>query len=146
MAFGGSPEIVSVQPAGRGGLLAKLSGATLSARVGAFDATGAAPDSGLLSSNAGAIDEVPANTMSLPASFGPGPDDWTQEDVDTLLVHANDTVDSSVVWNARLVANAEPAPPGSSLTNNNVVIGLHNTNPVAASGLVALIQLLIPHS
>ena len=142
MAFGGAPAQALVQSAGRGTLIDTVTAATLAANAGAFDPTGAAVDTGLLNSNNGAIDAVPANTTSLLAAFGSGPDNWSQEDVDALIVHMNDTVDSSVVWNAVLIANVNPPPAGSNITNNNVRIGLHNTNAVVAAGMVIIIQAL----
>jgi hypothetical protein len=143
MAFGGAAVFAAVQSAGRGNLVTSMTGATLTANAGPYDPTGVAADSGQITSNGGAIDPVaPATATSLPAAYGPGPDNWSQEDVDALIVHLNDTVDSSVVWNVLLVANVNPAPAGSNITNNNVVIGLHNTNAVAAAGLSAKIQSL----
>ena len=142
MAFGGAPVFAAVQSAGRGNLVTTMTGAALTAVAGAFDNTGAAADSGLLNSNNGAIDTVPNNTTSLPTAYSSGEDNWSQEDVDALIVHLNDTAASNLVWSVLLVANANAAPVGSTITNNNVVIGVHNTNAVAAAAISAIIQSL----
>ena len=147
MALGGSAVFVPVQEAGRGSLNLNLGGVTLAANVGAFDSTGAAADSGLLNSNNGAVDAVPANTTSLPADFGPGEDNWSADDVVALQVALNDTgaTASNLSWRATLVPNVNPLPAGVSKTNANVVVGLHNRAALlAASGLQATLK--IPHT
>lgn len=134
MAFGVAPTFTPVQESGRGSLILNVTLATLAANVGAFDPTGAAADSGLISSNNGAIDPVPANTTSLPAGFGPGEDNWSQEDADALEVLLNDAgaLASALSYSVTLVANVNPLPPGVSKTNSNVVIGVHNRGAAAA--------------
>jgi hypothetical protein len=145
MALGGVAVFVPVQEAGRGSLNLNLSGVTLAINAGAFDPTGAAADSGLLNSNNGVIDAVPANTTSLPTDFGPGEDNWAADDVTALQVALNDTgaVASNLSWRASLVANVNPLPAGVNKTNANVVVGLHNRG-AAATGLQA--RVTIPHT
>ena len=138
MAFGGVPAFALVQESLHGVNIINFTGATLAANVGAFDATGAAADSGLLNSNNGAIDAVPANTSSLPVNFGPGQDNWTQEHVDALTVLLNDqgATASELSYVLLLIANVNPAPAGSGLTNNNVRIGVHNSAAALAAGAI----------
>jgi hypothetical protein len=71
-------------------------GVTLAAFVAGPPAVRANADAGVFSSNTGLVDPVPANTLSLPAAFGPGPDKWQQTDVDALLVQV---IDNSVTAN-----------------------------------------------
>jgi len=148
MAFAIAPTFAPVQESGRGNLILNLLTATLAANVGAFDPTGAAADSGLMNSNNGAIDAVPANTTSIPVGFGPGEDNWAQQDVDALEVLLNDAgaLASGLSFAPPiLVANVAPLPPGSTLTNANVVIGIHNRG-AAAAGPITGSKLKATHS
>jgi hypothetical protein len=147
MAFGVAPTFAFVQESGRGNLVLNLDAATLAANAGAFDPTGAAADSGLMNSNNGAIDAVPANTTSLPTNFGPGQDNWSQEDADALEVLLNDAgaLASALSFSVTLVPNVNPLPPGSTVTNNNVVVGVHNRG-AAAAGPITGSKLKSQHS
>lgn len=146
MAFGGAATFTFQQSASRGTLFLTDTGQTLAANVGAFDATGAANDSGLLNSNNGDIDAVPANTTSLPADFGPGEDNWTADDVAALLVNLTDTgaTASILSWRCALIANVNPLPAGVTKANANVRVGIHNKGAGAASGIVVRLQM--PHT
>lgn len=78
MAFGGTPSLVVL---GQNKLVYKA--ATLLARAGAADV--AAGDTGGLTTD---NTTTPANYSALPADFGPGEGNWTQEDVDAVSVVA----------------------------------------------------------
>jgi hypothetical protein len=144
MAFGGAAVFTSVQESGNGVNVILASGVTLAANVGAFDPTGAAADSGLFNSNNGTIDPVPANTTSLPASFGQGEDNWTQDGVNALVASLNDlgALNSNLSVRGSLVANVNPLPAGVSLTNANVKLGVHNKGAGGATSITSLLQLL----
>ena len=86
MAFAGTQANTVVGPAAGPNML-EITGVTLAAFVGAFDITAA--DSGALTTDA----TPPADTNAIPAAFGPGSGNWTQADVDAVLV----TVDHSDV-------------------------------------------------
>lgn len=146
MAFGGVAVFALSTEAGRGSLFLTNTGQTLTANVGAFDPTGAAADSGLLNSNNGGVDAVPANTTSLPTTFGPGEDNWSAENVAALLCNLTDTgaTASILSWRAALVANVNPLPAGVTKTNANVRVGIHNKGAGAAAVIVTRLEL--PHT
>ena len=129
MAFAGTPAQTDVGPN-----KVLMTGSTLTAVAGALDNTGAAADSGVVTSNTGDIDAVLAGALSLPDAFGPGKDNWSQADVDALETALNDAgaVVTHLHYEALLVANANPAPTGSNLTNNNVNVTVHNDGAGAA--------------
>jgi hypothetical protein len=129
MAFAGAPVSVLL-----GAEKLRIRGVTLGPVAGPLDNTGAAPDSGLVGSNNGAIDPVLAGALSLPVNFGPGQDNWTQADADALEIALNDAgaVPTHLHYEVLLVANVNPAPAGSGLTNNNVQVTVHNDGAGAA--------------
>ena len=137
MAFAGSPAFVTV-----GAEKLRLRGATLTAVAGALDNTGVAADSGLISSNNGAIDAAVAGAVALPTNYGPGQDNWSQADADALEVALNDAgaVVTHLHYEVLLVANVNPAPAGSGLTNNNVQVTVHNDGAGAALVLDVLLN------
>lgn len=139
MAFGGTPAFLAA--GARTGqsrhLISELTGVTLAANVGAIDPTGAAADTGALTSNTGAIDAVPANHSSLPAAFGKGPDDWTQADVDAVTIVLEDgSAGVTKLQTAKaLVANVGAAPAGSMISNANMQLLVHNLGAGAAGAI-----------
>ena len=137
MAFAGTPAFTTIGPE-----KTRLRGATLTANVGALDNTGVAADSGLVTSNNGAIDAVPAGAVSLPTSYGPGQDNWSQADADALEVALNDAgaVPAQLHYEVLLVANVNPAPVGANITNNNVQVTVHNLGAGAALVLDVLLN------
>jgi hypothetical protein len=147
MAFAGTPAFLAAGARAGAGkhLISELTGATLAATVGAVDPTGAAADTGALTSNTGAIDAVPANHNSLPAEFGPGPDNWSQGDIDSLSVIMDESsaVVTKLSYSKALVPNVAPAPAGSSITNANAQILIHSLGGIVA-GLTA--RLILEHS
>jgi hypothetical protein len=140
MAFGGAAVFLAA--GARTGQsrhnISEVTGLTLTNLVNPV-ADRANADVGALSSNGAAIDAVPANTLAngLPANFGPGPDNWAQVDVDALTVllqDAGNTV-TKLASSKALVANVNPAPAGSSITNANAEVLVHNLGAGAANAL-----------
>lgn len=76
MAFGGAPVTVAL-----GSNKVNFQAATLAARAGAA-AVANADTGGLTTDNT----TTPANYNTLPANFGPGEGNWTQADVDAVLI------------------------------------------------------------
>jgi hypothetical protein len=124
----------------------EITGGTLAANAGVVDPTGAAADTGALTSNTAAIDAVPANHQSLPAAFGPGPDNWSQADVDglTALTDEQSAAVTKLSVSKNLIANAGAAPAGSSITNANVQILVHSLGAGAVTLLT--LRLIAEHS
>ena len=141
MAFGGAATYAPVleYPAQPNAAILNVTGLTLAANA-AFPPVAANADTGQLSSNTGVIDAVPANTLSLPSVFGPGPDNWSATDVAALNVSVQNVAAGATVLAAvaTLVANVNPAPAGSGITNANVMIQFHNKTPAVAAGALAI--------
>lgn len=149
MAFGGAAVFLAA--GARSGqsrhLISEITGLTLAA-FAAAPADRANADAGALSSNGGAIDAVPADTLGsgLPAAFGPGPDNWDQTNLDALTVileDAGNTV-TKLAHSKALVANTNPAPAGSAITNNNAEVIVHNLGAGAAGALK--IRMILEHT
>ena len=151
MAFGGAAVFLAA--GARTGqtrhLISEVTGLTLAAFVAA-PAVRANADAGVLSSNGAAIDAVPANTQAsgLAAAFGPGPDNWAQGDVDALTVTAWDagTPVTKLSVSKALVANVAAAPAGSTITNNNAEVTIHNLGAVAAAAALLTIRMILEHT
>lgn len=125
----------------------EVSGVTLAAYVAGPPAVRANADTGVSSSNRGAIDAVPANTISFPAAFGPGQDNWSASDVEALTVipQANVSTAARVVATKALVANVNPAPDFPVITNSNVEVIVQNLGAGAiASGLT--VRCILEHT
>lgn len=142
MAFGGvqvnTPAGIY---AGQGGYnILDVTGLTLAATV-AFPPVRANADTGVLSTNNGAIDAVPANTSSVPAAFGPGQDNWTADDVESLTVLVDQAGATAAVCGSSKarVANVNPAPAGSNIANANAEVTIHNKSAVVATLAIRLI-------
>lgn len=132
MAFGGAATVKVVGPQ-----LLVVEGLSLAANVGAADPTGVAADTGVVTSNNGAIDTPIANAVQLPADLGPGEDNWTQAELDALEVLLNDAGPnaSNLCVIKSLVPNVNPAPPGSAITNNNINLLIHSKGAVTADAI-----------
>ena len=133
MAFGGAQVNTIIGPA-VGPLGLEVTGLALSANVGAFAI--AATDSGALTTD---NTTTPANTNTIPAAFGPGEGNWTQADVDAVIVtkdHADVNANSRVAWGTGIV--------GKTLVGGNLVLNVHS----AEAGIVTAlsIQLMLMHS
>jgi hypothetical protein len=96
MAFGGAPTTTVLGPN-----KLNFKAATLAARAGA--AAVAAADTGGLTTN---TTTTPANYNTLPATFGPGEGNWTQADVDAVVITSMNGSDqnSFVDYSKTLVA------------------------------------------
>lgn len=110
MAFGGVQANTLIGPTA-GPLGLTVSGITLAANIGAFAI--AAADSGALTTDS----TPPANTNAIPAAFGPGEGNWTQADVDAVMVFLD---------NAVVVANARIGLVSKVLTAGNLVVNIHS--------------------
>lgn len=147
MAFAGAPTFALVQEyaAQTNSAIVNISGLSLGPIV-AFPPVDANADVGQLSSNNGAIDAVPPFTLSLPAGFGPGPDNWSATDVAALNASIQNIGAFGPVFSAvaTLVPNVNPAPAGSSITNANVQIQIQNK--AAVPGDVLAIRLQAEHT
>ena len=128
-------------------LISEITGLTLGVFVAA-PAVRTNGDAGVLSSNGGAIDAVPASTTGsgLAAAFGPGPDNWAQGDVDALTVLMWDQAAAvtKLSVSKALVANVAAAPAGSTITNNNAEVTIHNLGAGAATILV--VRMILEHT
>jgi hypothetical protein len=129
MAFGGAQVNTIIGPA-VGPLGLELSGVTLAANVGAFDLTAA--DSGAFTSD---NTTTPANTNTIPAAFGPGEGNWTQAQVDAVLITLN---------HADTNANSRLGLRSKTLVGGNLVVNLHSVEAGAVTAV--LVQLLSLHS
>lgn len=147
MAFGGSQ--VNLPAGARTGQsrfqIHEVSGLTLGAFVAA-PADRANADAGVLTTNGGAIDAVPANTNQFVAGWGPGPDNWSQGDVDSVTVTLNENSNTvtKLSYTKALVANVNPAPTGSGITNNNLEVTVQNLGAGAASEV--LVRCVLEHT
>jgi len=117
MAFGGVPNVtVSTRN------YYEVLGLTLGANVGAFDPTGVAADSGLLSTAAA----PPVGAIALPTTFGPGQGNWTAADV-------------AMVWGAlfdgSVVANVRIAPVWRQLVGGDLLVGVHSLEAGAPAAI-----------
>jgi|GEM_PF-1833318 len=118
MAFGGAPVDVWLTRN-----IKEITGVTLGANVGAYDPTGVAADSGLLTTD---LTTPPAGAVLIPTTFGPGEGNWTQADVNVVGVYVED---SSVGADVR-VAVAQKA-----LVGGNLQIGIHSLEAGLAGAL-----------
>jgi len=143
MAFGGVPTYAPVleYPAQTNAAIMNVFGLSLGPFV-AFPPVAANPDVGQLSSNNGAIDPVPADTLSWPAILGPGPDNWSLIDVAALNAQIQNFGMFPAVLSAVgvLVPNVNPAPAGSNITNANAQIQFQNKAGVPADALAIRMQ------
>jgi len=114
----------------------EVTGVTLAANAAASPDRANA-DTGALTTNQGAIDAVPANTNQLLAGWGPGADNWTQTDVDAVTALAQDTGANvtKLATSKALVANVNPAPSGSTISNENCEVLVHNLGAGAADAV-----------
>ncbi len=127
MAFGGAQANTLVGPAA-GPLGVTAGGLGLLANIGAFAI--AAADSGALTTDNTA---TPANHNTIPAAFGPGEGNWTQADVDSVLV---------ILEHTDLNANCRVVLVSKVLTAGNLVVNVHSVEAGIATGVsVALLQL-----
>jgi len=108
MAFGGAAAVVHSSRN-----LYEATGLTLAANVGAYDPTGVAADSGLLSTAAA----PPAGAVALPATFGPGQGNWTAADVAALDARVEDSA---------VTADARGAIAQKALVGSDLQIGVHS--------------------
>ncbi len=147
MAFGGAAVFLAAgaRVGQSRNMIEEVSGVSLAIFV-ASPPVRANADVGVLSSNGGAIDAVPANTQSLPAAFGSGPDNWSQSDVDALTVLAQDTLAAvtKIASFKALVANVNPAPAAPVITNANVEVTVQNLGAGAAAALE--VRLILEHT
>ncbi len=137
MAFGGAQTDNKGGPtnAGTFQIADLITGLTLAARVGVFDATGAAADSGILTTKQG----PPANSNSLPTGFGRGPGKWQTTDANFIDVTIFDGTDSG----GGAVSNVTVS--SIAVTSGDLVIGFHSRSAGAATGpLTILIKTLFP--
>jgi len=148
MAFGGTQ--VNLAAGARTGQsqfqIAEITGLTLAATV-ASPPDRANADTGVLTTNQGAIDAVPANTNQFQTGWGPGQDNWSQRDVDSVtpvVLDQSTNVTSKLITTKALVANANPAPTGSTITNSNLEITTHNLG--AGAGDVMTLRYVLEHS
>lgn len=118
MAFGGAAVVVHTSRN-----LHEITGITLAANVGAFDATGVAADSGLLTTD---LTTTPAGAVTVPTTFGPGEGAWTAAEAAAVQASVED---SSATANTR-VAVAQKALVGADLQ-----VGVHSLEVGAAGAL-----------
>lgn len=118
MAFGGAAVVGQSSPN-----IHEVTGLTLGPNAGAFDPTGVAADSGLLTTD---LTTTPALAVQIPTTFGPGEGNWTAADVTAVEVHHDD---SSVAANVRVgVAQI-------GLVGGNLQVGLHGLDLGIAGAL-----------
>ena len=148
MAFGGVAVNLAVgaRPGQSAYQINEVSGVTLAAYVAGPPAVRANADTGVFSSNRGAIDAVPANTLSLPAAFGPGQDNWSASNLEavTVVPSNNATPVTNLVTTKALVANVNPAPAGSAITNANAELITQNLGAGAAAAIT--LRMILEHT
>ena len=148
MAFGGAAVNLAVgaRPGQSAYMINETTGVTLAAFVAGPPAVRANADTGAFTSNRAAIDPVPANTLQLPAAFGPGQDNWSQGDVDSITVLAQDggTPITKLAVTKALVNNVNPAPAGTSITNKNAEVIVQNLGAGVAAQLT--IRMILEHT
>jgi len=122
MAFAG-PQSNWVPGSGGQSAFTEISGLTLSAYVGA--PTPGATDTGVLSTAA----VTPVNNNPIPATFGKGQGNWTQADVNNVIVDVSDlTTPGSPSPYVHLVSKA--------LVGSDLSIVIHNDGTVASTGML----------
>jgi len=148
MAFGGAAVNLAVgaRPGQSAYMINETTGVTLAAFVAGPPAVRANADTGAFTSNRAAIDPVPANTLQLPAAFGPGQDNWSAADLQsiTVLSQNNAVPITQLVTTKALVSNVNPAPAGSSITNKNAEVIVQNLGAGAAAQLT--IRMILEHT